>query len=92
MLGFGRKGLKFYATLFPNIYPLSFMLSLFQPAKTQPSGKKDKKSKEKGKRKETISTTCDDNVNHISQGNNLTAEELVMTATGCKVILMTLKP
>lgn len=58
------------------------------PAKTQPSGKKDKKSKEKGKRKETISTTCDDNVNHISQGNNLTAEELVMTATGCKDLAM----
>ena len=71
---------------------LSFMLFLFQPAKTQPSGKKDKKSKEKGKRKETTSATCDNNLNHISQGNNLTAEELVMTTTGCKVILMTLKP
>ena len=57
----------------------------------QPSGnKKEGKSKGKGKRKE-ISATCSNEHNMVfpQENDGLTAEELVMTSTGCKVQMCT---
>ena len=52
--------------------------------KPQPSeNKKARKSKEKEKRKDT--TADHDSMAFLPEDNTLTAEELVMTATGCKV-------
>lgn len=54
------------------------------PTKTEPSGnRKEKNSKEKGKRKETKAVSSTDEKDDI-QGRGIKAtEELVMTATGC---------
>lgn len=55
--------------------------------KTQPTGnKKEGKPKGKGKRKDIAAAYSNDNDMVFPQGSDeLTAEELVMTATGCKV-------
>lgn len=47
----------------------------------------ERKSKQKGKRSEIATTSgCDNNMEQ-RQGDSVTAEELVMTATGCKVCI-----
>lgn len=62
---------------------LSAELFFFQPIKPQPpENRKVRKSKEKEKRKDT---TADSDMAFLQGDNGLTAEELVMAATGCKV-------
>ena len=58
-----------------------------QPTKTQLAAtKKEGKPKGKGKRKDVRSACGSNNNMDFPQGSDeLTAEELVMTATGCKV-------